>query len=105
MPSRDLAPSHLSRLRQTGSLKKRANLLREEEGGRGGTGAKSYNSEKAYSSINHPVRSLVFFLSVWQVETFPILDIKGAISTFCCSLKHKAQVILGCTDYITTSGF
>ncbi len=59
--SYDLAPpstpSHLSPVskldrRHTGRLRKRDNLL-TGEGGWGGGGAKSYDGEKAWSSINH----------------------------------------------------
>jgi hypothetical protein len=71
-PGSSPTPSPVIKLdrQHTGRMRKRDNLLKKE-GVRGGEGAKSYDSEKAWSSINHSILSAVhypvFFAHVYMI--------------------------------------
>jgi hypothetical protein len=62
--SNDLAPPHppLSPVTKLSPVFRRSSLLTGEQGVGGGGGARSYDGENGWSSLNHPILSASRFL-------------------------------------------
>ncbi len=83
-----LLPSAVSKLDRRRPLRKRDNLHADGRGGTGwGGGAKSYDGEKAWSSINH---SIVSALQSQKVSRFCTLKMTG--------LRKARNILFSCVS-------